>query len=1132
MSDWLIEELLGKDDYQPLPGEYDEPEPKALGGPGSGNFGHAGRPGQVGGSSSDGSPSSDLAVYIDRTKGTVVPVLDAWGREKKVIGHDFVTSEGKKIQLKGRELTKWERENQILYHVTTNLDAVLESGELTAFEAGGGLGGGNHPAVSFTTSREDALNIISTLSVATEIAHGADVETTLRRWSTEELKSLAREKYPPKHPDDGPLDAVPMDVLDKVEAGIQGALRGYKLNAATGDATEAGVDALRTWLWSRETLGLGKNPVLFTRAKDLRRAGNLGILVVPGRAIPNNVLANVGADGFQSEVEVHGDVPITQAYYLSREKWNRRTLRALIMRILGGPGSGNFDHAGRPGEVGGSSTGSGVPKQSSVVKRFNMQLMDYAPAQKILVNPKTGVMILGGSEGASSRETHSGVYFDAMGTSDGFDDFYRGYLRGPESHSPHGSVTLYTVRADVDAAQEFDDFSRILKLLKTNGGLHPKSSLDMGSTRTMNALQKMLRTLGGPGSGNFGHAGRPGQVGGSSSDAASQLANAADEFEQPEWYSPGDNQTRVVWDLKAGDTIPLDKPSERGIEGDFDQLGAIHTGDTDYWTERLSEDYNRDASEAKVILIRTDQDDVLIDDPQYAMDPEGGDKATANVLLTARKELKYGVDWVFDGEEFSKPEPLTHNEWKSLPADPDYVYHATSAENARDIANDGLLTHDPSFGTEDQDEWPDGIVEDRSYFIDTPSKARSFAPAEGKPVLLRVRRDAVPLKRESTGDFYTTKPVAPDAVTIVTADKRWVPLGDLKALGGPGSGNFGHAGRPGQVGGSSSAGGSGGDEDGLDRRRNELTKYGEVANQIELDYAKLRNQILFEMSTKYADDVAVDITQLTDEHPDVIKAKAAYDDSAAKYQKMFDAYVEFEEQQTAERRRETVIRRTTETLEEMGLDPTIANVVDKDPREFEVGGQTFHEAGHYNPNTGMIEINARNGYDVRMSVTRGLVAHEATHAMYDRVKREWAEERTAYNNMSNEDIEKIRMDGTPKPEYVEEFAKKYPISTEMDKVWGFKLQEQMIEENGHTNYAKAYWDAIQPGRPFVPGGLDRAVNETLAEIMSLRLAPKGYPAIKQPSQKWQDFATTLHKVYLDIRAKDLAYMAEAKKLDS
>jgi len=286
--------------------------------------------------------SSDLAVHIEAPMVKVTPVYDSWGKPRKgqqplYYEAEMLDGSGRKIQLKGRPLSDWERANSVLYHVTTNLEGVLGSGEITAFEGGGGLGGGQHPAVSFTANRQDALNILNVLTAATRIANYEDPMTVLREWAEAELTSLTKTTYPPQ-PGDSPRDRIPYSVLNPVYDGLKAAQAQY--GAASGDwrkaigregspyeikseadaKAEAGIDALRTYLQYRDSAKLGKNPVLFARARTLRKAKTLGILVVPGREIPKNVLVNVGADSFQNEVEVHGDVPISRAYYLSRKK--------------------------------------------------------------------------------------------------------------------------------------------------------------------------------------------------------------------------------------------------------------------------------------------------------------------------------------------------------------------------------------------------------------------------------------------------------------------------------------------------------------------------------------------------------------------------------------------------------------------------------------------------------------------------------------------------------------------------------------------------------------------------------------------------------------------------------------------
>jgi hypothetical protein len=103
-----------------------------------------------------------------------------------------------------------------------------------------------------------------------------------------------------------------------------------------------------------------------------------------------------------------------------------------------------------------------------------------------------------------------------------------------------------------------------------------------------------------------------------------------------------------------------------------------------------------------------------------------------------------------------------------------YVYHATTADRAADIAEEGLQTHKPWEHT-DQSEWPDRTTEKRAYFATSPEKALPFTP-EGKPVMLRMERDPKIHKVESTGDIYTRKKVPPEKLEIQNPDGSWRPI--------------------------------------------------------------------------------------------------------------------------------------------------------------------------------------------------------------------------------------------------------------------------------------------------------------------------------------------------------------------
>jgi predicted GNAT family acetyltransferase len=232
-----------------------------------------------------------------------------------------------------------------------------------------------------------------------------------------------------------------------------------------------------------------------------------------------------------------------------------RMLLAAHVKVLGGKGSGNFGHAGRPGQVGGSAdnldSASGVPtKKATVIRKFDLQQIPPEDTHRFLINPKTEEIILS-SISRSWDQGHDGDYAEAKGKARDFDSYYHGYLYGPDPKfaRPFGQVTISTravVKGDDEEdrrVKDSDNLAKLLQILKRRGGMHDNTLVEIDGIWPPKKAKAQMKSLGGPGSGNFGHAGRPGEVGGSAStiidivfrsSATTKLADMLDRFDMTE----------------------------------------------------------------------------------------------------------------------------------------------------------------------------------------------------------------------------------------------------------------------------------------------------------------------------------------------------------------------------------------------------------------------------------------------------------------------------------------------------------------------------------------------------------------------------------------------------------------------
>jgi hypothetical protein len=155
------------------------------------------------------------------------------------------------------------------------------------------------------------MNIAETLSGIRTILVAKNFEQAVRAWAARDAR---RPGVDPAHMQRAADEAIAM-----YREGLKYmAAPDYKTHDGTPKEIVARADSVTGFLYARESAGI-KNPIVFSAAKLARHGKDwdVGLLVLPGKSLRGKALVNGGADKFQQEVEVHGDVPIKAAGYLT-----------------------------------------------------------------------------------------------------------------------------------------------------------------------------------------------------------------------------------------------------------------------------------------------------------------------------------------------------------------------------------------------------------------------------------------------------------------------------------------------------------------------------------------------------------------------------------------------------------------------------------------------------------------------------------------------------------------------------------------------------------------------------------------------------------------------------------------------
>jgi len=230
-----------------------------------------------------------------------------------------------------------------------------------------------------------------------------------------------------------------------------------------------------------------------------------------------------------------------------------------VFRNAGGPGSGNFGHAGRPGAVGGSSRGTGY---SNLLRDISKPDGGFSYNPITRTSPTSGYMVSihKGRELVLDTKAVNGVTL-ATYVRDNADllrqsNNYLGAWHNPENDKVYLDVSRHTEsRAEAEALGKKHNQEAFFDLVNgksvdlkpneeaygraaeeafteagwfgrgladpvgdgaTDEGSHGHDANGSGDGRDD---EDPFRSAGGPGSGHFGHAGRPGYVGGSQAKA-------------------------------------------------------------------------------------------------------------------------------------------------------------------------------------------------------------------------------------------------------------------------------------------------------------------------------------------------------------------------------------------------------------------------------------------------------------------------------------------------------------------------------------------------------------------------------------------------------------------------------------
>lgn len=574
---------------------------KVLGGAGSGNFGHGGRAGERGGSSSEGT-TGDAAKWVyqyswdashdpNNIPRAVEKELNKYKPDGPVTLYRFERPDHDPEKASGKTVQSWSHNKQMVESIAEMTDGVVREKtfqpdevftDFTKFppklqqeiEKQGGDSSMQEVLVYLKTPD---VKEVAPSSLKIEV-HSKDVvhQYVERIQAGEKLTPVFVSKTDSSRVVDGNHRAaaykklkmdVPVFKVDRLEA-LNKMGEGlspeeyYAMKTNTLQINPFKSEAQRKWMWATDPEMAKEWEKETPDDEDL-----------PKKTIRVNGLAE-------------GVVPMATVVL--------RVVRPEV-KVNGGAGSGNFGHAGVPGQVGGSASGgdSGAealsknekyvaglkPEDSKVVRRYtggdftwmNRHLRTGAKTsdsvkEKIAVlkrvideAPPIGEQIL-------SRHLGPGFLTEVAKMKEGEEwtekGFFSSSLKDPNDKKEgdwRDAVTFRVITSDNTKGISVREMSghaaeqeailppttfRVVKIEEMPGQVPARNPTDYTITlevvhqsssepKTNSFLQRLLKTLGSGSSGNFGHGGRPGQRGGSAPKGESGGSTKAETKTEP-----------------------------------------------------------------------------------------------------------------------------------------------------------------------------------------------------------------------------------------------------------------------------------------------------------------------------------------------------------------------------------------------------------------------------------------------------------------------------------------------------------------------------------------------------------------------------------------------------------------------